>query len=62
MITIKSYDMDTGEYMHTMNKSVIDYTEWLQRALHREYKIGTIGDKVLVFGGRGKRYFIVEEV
>ena len=61
MIIIKSYNANTGEYVTTMNKSIIDYTEWLQRAINREYKIAEMGDKVAVFGGHGKRYFIVEE-
>ena len=61
MITINSYDVNTGEHKKTMEKSITDYTEWLRRAINREYKIGAIGDKALLFGGRGTRYFIVEE-
>ncbi len=61
MVIINSYDVDTQEHKATMSKTVLDYTEWLQRAINREYKIARMGNKILLFGGRGKRYFIVEE-
>ena len=61
MVVINSYDVDTQEHKATMRKSVLDYTEWLQRAINRDYKIASMGDKVVLFGGRGTRYFIVEE-
>lgn len=61
-IRIESYNADNGDHVVTMHKSIVDYTEWLQRAIKREYKIGSMGEKVCIFGGRGKRYFIVDEV
>ncbi len=60
-IIINSYFADTNEHAHTMRKSVVDYTTWVERAIGREYKIARMGNKILLFGGRGKRYFIVEE-
>lgn len=59
-IKINSYWRATGDYSKTLEKDLVEYTEWLLRALERGYRVEMIGSSIYVSGGKGTRDFFVE--
>ena len=57
---IESYRRTDGELVRTMEYDLLEYTRWIGQALERGYKYENTGyGRMMVYGGRGTRDFLV---
>ena len=60
-ILVESYFMSTGLFHRTMEKNLLEYTEWVVRATNRGFVFsdGSVGDVIHAVEptGREKMYF-----
>ncbi len=60
VIKIKSYNRADGELAGTMEKSLLEYMGWFERAVKRGYKVENTGyGHAMVYGGEGTKDFLV---
>ena len=60
-VRIECIDKESLEVTGIMEKTLGEYSEWLERAVLRDYEVTESFNIVSVHGGRGKNNFIVVE-
>ena len=60
-VKIECYRRADGTLANTMEKDLVEYTEWVERAVLRRYRFERAGQgQFIVFDGEGTRDFLVK--
>ena len=61
-IRIEVYVRANGNLMRTMEKNLVEYTDWVYQATRRGYTFEEAGNNLIVYGGKGKWDFLVLDI